>query len=72
MSNTATAKLRRRAERAERLAVAFGFLLKRLHAQYSDDFGIGFYDQMRHALRDLHDLERSIAQRAAPSSQEAP
>lgn len=72
MAKTESSKLRRRADRAEELAVAFGFLLKMLNARYSDDFGHGMAEQMRQALKDLNDLERSIQQRQVADATGAP
>ena len=63
MAGTATAKLRRRAEHAESMVIGMGFLLAKLQARYGADFGDGIGQQVRQAIQDYRELERSIAAR---------
>ena len=68
-------KLRRRAERAEAMAIGMGFLLMRLQRQYGNDMGVGMYEQVGQAVKDYRRLESEIAQRPAdekPSALERP
>ena len=63
MTTSATAKLTKRAERAEGIAIGMGFLLLKLQARYGADFGEGMRQQVDQALRDYRQLEREYIQR---------
>lgn len=63
MTATTTAKLRRRAERAEEIAIGMGFLLLKLQGQYGDQFGIGMGEQVAQAIAQYRELERAKAAR---------
>lgn len=63
MSESATAKLRRRAERAEAIAIGMGFLLLKLQSRYGGDFGEGINQQVQQAISDYRKLERESIQR---------
>jgi len=68
MTTTQSAKTRARLAKVEGIALSMGFLLAKLQARYGSDFGAGMNEQVRHALRDYHDLQRSIQQRSAPKA----
>lgn len=59
MAESATAKLRRRADRAEAVALGMGFLLLKLQARFGDQFGVGIEARVRQAIGDYRSLERA-------------
>jgi hypothetical protein len=63
MTTSATAKLRKRAEHAESIAVGMGFLLVKLRSRFGDQFGIGMEQQVDQAIRDYLRLEQARAAR---------
>lgn len=63
MTATAAAKLRKRAEHAESIAVGMGFLLVKLRSQFGNQFGIGMEQQVDQAIRDYLRLEQARAAR---------
>lgn len=64
MTASATAKLRRRAERAEDIAIGMGFLLLKLQGQYGADFGVGMREQVAQAIGHYRELVRARSARA--------
>ncbi|WPB58608.1 hypothetical protein [Xylophilus sp. GOD-11R] len=71
MTTSLTAKLRKRAERAEGMALGMGFLLLKLRAQYGNDFGYGMAEQVDQAIADYRSLAAAMAQRGnAPIAQQ--
>lgn len=63
MTASATAKLRARAERAERIAIGMGFLLLKLDHRFGGEVGEGMHQQMQQAIRDYRQMCREAEQR---------
>lgn len=63
MTTSATAKLKKRAERAEGIAIGMGFLLLKLQSRYGAEFGEGIAQQVEQSIRDYRQLEREYIQR---------
>jgi hypothetical protein len=71
MTTTATAKLTKRAERAEGIALGMGFLLLKLNSAYADDMSEGMRQQVDQALNDYRQLEREYIQRRKQAESKA-
>lgn len=78
MATTALQKMRKRAERAEAVAIGMGFLLLQLRAKFGAEFSIGTTEQVDQAIVDYRRLraakehrEQIAAQKAAQQTQPA-
>lgn len=60
----------KRIERLEGIVIGAGFLLRKLQAQYGDDFGAGMDEQVRHCIRDCAQVEHNRLQREQRASEE--
>lgn len=60
--------MRKRAERAERMAIGMGFLLLKLSDRFGGEMGDGMFQQVQQAIRDYDSLGRSIRQREATAA----
>jgi hypothetical protein len=57
------AKMNKRIERLEGLAMGAGFLLQKLRAKYGDDFGVGMTEQVNDCIRDTQQIANDVLQR---------
>ena len=60
---------RRRLQRLEGVCIGAGFLLKKLRAQYGNDFGEGMWQQVNACINDCDQIGRAIEQRKAAMAQ---
>ena len=63
MSTSQTAKLRKRADRMEELAIGMGFLLLKLRGEYGADFNVGMTEQVNQAIADYRQITRERMER---------
>lgn len=57
------AKMNKRIERLEGIAMGAGFLLQKLRAKYGDDFGVGMTEQVNDCVRDAQQVANNVLQR---------
>jgi hypothetical protein len=57
------AKMNKRIERLEGIAMGAGFLLQKLRAKYGDDFGVGMTEQVNDCIRDTQQIANDVLQR---------
>ena len=57
------AKMEKRIQRLEGVALGAGFLLQKLKAKYGDDFGIGMTEQVNDCIRDVKQIANNVAHR---------
>ena len=57
------AKMNKRIERLEGIAMGAGFLLQKLRAKYGDDFGAGMTEQVNDCIRDTQQIANNVLQR---------
>lgn len=53
----------KRIERLEGVCIGAGFLLKKLRAQYGNDFGEGMWQQVNACINDCDQIGRAVEQR---------
>ena len=57
------AKMNKRIERLEGIAMGAGYLLQKLRAKYGDDFGVGMTEQVNDCIRDTQQIANDVLQR---------
>ena len=57
------AKMNKRIERLEGIAMGAGFLLQKMRAKYGDDFGVGMTEQVNDCIRDTQQIAHNVLQR---------
>ena len=57
------AKMNKRIERLECIAMGAGFLLQKLRAKYGDDFGAGMTEQVNACIKDTQQIANNVLQR---------
>jgi len=57
------ARMNKRIERLEAIAMGAGFLLQKLRAKYGDDFGVGMTEQVNDCIRDTQQIANDVLQR---------
>ena len=57
------ARMNKRIERLEGIAMGAGFLLQKLRAKYGDDFGVGMTEQVNDCIRDTQQIANDVLQR---------
>lgn len=57
------AKMNKRIERLEGIAMGAGFLLQKLRAKYGEDFGVGMTEQVNDCIRDAQQIANNVIQR---------